>query len=93
MSIRVLSDGDNGDVEQTNSVASEANASNENSAEQSVEQEQSSGSGSGSCCKSGSTGVQTADQKAENDQTAIAASAAKQEKEEHERVDSCAQPG
>ena len=79
VSIRVLSDGDNGDVEQTNSVASEANASNENSAEQSVEQEQSSGSGSGSCCKSGSTGVQTADQTAKNDQTAIAASLAKQD--------------
>jgi hypothetical protein len=79
VSIRVLSDGDNGDVEQTNSVDSEANASNSNSAEQSADQEQSSGSGSGSCCKSGSTGVQTADQKAENDQKAIAASAAKQD--------------
>jgi trimeric autotransporter adhesin len=79
VSIRVLSDGDNGDVEQTNSVDSEANASNENSAEQSVDQDQSSGSGSGSCCKSGSTGVQTADQDAENEQKAIAASAAKQD--------------
>jgi hypothetical protein len=79
VSIRVLSDGDNGDVKQTNSVDSEANASNSNSAEQSVDQEQSSGSGSGSCCKSGSTGVQTAGQKADNDQKAIAASAAKQD--------------
>jgi hypothetical protein len=79
VSIRVLSPGENGDVKQTNSVDSEANASNSNEAEQSVDQDQSSGGGSGSCCKSGSTGVQTADQKAENDQTAIAASLAKQD--------------
>jgi hypothetical protein len=79
VSIRVLSPGDNGDVEQTNSVDSEANASNSNSAEQAVDQDQSSGSGSGSCCKSGSTGVQTADQDAKSEQKAIAASLAKQD--------------
>ena len=63
MSIRVLSPGDDGDVEQTNSVKSEANASNENAAEQSVDQDQSSGSSG--------TGIQTADQKATNDQDAL----------------------
>ena len=78
--IRVHSEGDNGDVEQTNSVDSEANASNENSTEQSVEQEQSSEGGSdGKCCKSGSTGIQTASQKAESEQDAKAASLAFQE--------------
>jgi hypothetical protein len=76
--VRVGSSGDNGDVSQTNSVDSEANASNENSAEQSVDQDQSSGSGSGSCCKSGSTGVQTADQDAKSKQAALAASKAEQ---------------
>jgi hypothetical protein len=84
--IRVGSSGDNGDVSQTNSVDSEANASNENSAEQSVDQEQSSGSGSESCCKSGSTAVQTADQDAENEQGALAASKAEQSHPENTNV-------
>jgi hypothetical protein len=76
--IRVLSPGDEGDVEQTNSVDSEANASNENSAEQSVDQEQSSeGSGSSKCCSSG-TGIQVAGQEAKNEQGAIGLSLAAQ---------------
>jgi hypothetical protein len=84
--IRVHSEGDNGDVEQTNSVDSEANASNENSAEQSVEQEQSSEGSSGNCCKSGSTGIQVAGQKAENEQDAKAASLAVQEHAENKNA-------
>jgi hypothetical protein len=79
VSVRVLSPGDNGDVKQTNSVDSEANASNSNAAEQSVDQEQSTGGGSGSCCKSGSTGIQIAGQDATSEQNAVAASAAKQD--------------
>jgi hypothetical protein len=74
--IRVLSPGDEGDVEQTNSVDSEANASNENSAEQSVDQDQSSG-GRGACCSSG-TGIQVAGQEAKSEQDALGLSLAAQ---------------
>ena len=65
----MLSKGDNGSVWQTNSVDSDADASNRNSADQSIDQEQSGTSGSG---------IQTADQDAENKQAAIAASSAEQ---------------
>jgi hypothetical protein len=78
VSIRVLSPGDNGDVSQTNSVDSEATASNSSSATQSVAQDAAS-SGGGKCCSSGSTGVQTADQDAKSEQKALAASAARQD--------------
>jgi hypothetical protein len=86
--IRVGSYGDDGSVHQTNSVESDADATNRNSADQSANQDQSSGGGTGSssCCPSGSTGVQTADQNAENGQAAIAASSATQVHPENTNV-------
>ena len=75
--IRVGSSGDNGDVSQTNSVDSEANASNENSTEQSIDQEQSGGGGSCKC--HGDLGIQVAGQRSTNDQDAAALSLAFQE--------------
>lgn len=75
--IRVGSKGDDGSVHQTNSVESDADATNRNSADQSASQDQSTG-GSSACCGSGSTGVQTSDQDAENKQAAVAASSATQ---------------
>jgi hypothetical protein len=68
ISVRVLSPGDNGSVNQSNSASSEANASNDADTHQSASQDQGSGSG----------GVQDATQKAETDQGAAALSSAKQ---------------
>ena len=85
MPIRVGSWGNDGSVEQTNSVDSDAEAANRNSAEQDATQSQSSG-GTGACCPSGSTGVQTADQDAENKQAAIAASSAEQKNPKNTNV-------
>jgi hypothetical protein len=83
VSIRVLSPGKGGDVTQTNSVSSDANARNSNDADQTATQTQSAGSGpsssSSDCkCHDGSTGVQTSDQSAKNEQGAIALSGAEQ---------------
>ena len=68
----MLSPGKDGDVWQTNSVDSDAKASNRNSADQDATQTQGSGSGSG-------TGVQVSDQDAKSEQAALAASIAKQD--------------
>jgi hypothetical protein len=83
VSIRVLSPGKGGDVTQTNSVSSDATARNSNDADQTATQTQSAGSGpsssSSDCkCHDGSTGVQTSDQSAKNEQGAIALSGAEQ---------------
>jgi hypothetical protein len=83
VSIRVLSPGKGGDVTQTNSVSSDANARNSNDADQTATQTQSAGGGpsssSSDCkCHDGSTGVQTSDQSAKNEQGAIALSGAEQ---------------
>jgi hypothetical protein len=75
--VRVLSPGDNGSVTQTNSVKSDADASNRNTTGQTATQDQG-GSGSGSCGCGGPTDVQTARQDAGNLQIAGAASGAVQ---------------
>ena len=71
-SIRVLSPGNDGNVRQSNTVDSDARASNRNSADQDATQTQSAGSGSG-------TGIQVSDQDAKSEQAALAASIAKQD--------------
>jgi hypothetical protein len=78
VSIRVLSPGSGGNVTQTNSVSSDANARNSNDADQTATQTQSGGSGSDCKCHDGSTGVQTSDQDAKNEQKALALSGAEQ---------------
>ena len=78
VSIRVLSPGNGGNVSQTNSVSSDAKARNSNDADQTATQTQSGGSGSDCKCQSGSTGVQTSDQSAKNEQNALALSGAEQ---------------
>jgi hypothetical protein len=75
ISVRVLSPGDNGSVEQSNSVTSGATASNTNSAGQSSTQDQ---SGSGGCGCSSPLDIQTAKQDSGNLQVAGAASVATQ---------------
>jgi hypothetical protein len=86
--IRVGSDGSNGSVEQSNEVSSEAEAENENETKQDADQSQAGGTAccaagkaadqkSGACCAT-APGVQTADQKAVNEQAAGAKSAAVQ---------------
>ena len=64
--VRVLSDGDNGDVSQTNSVESDATAANANATGQDVDQE------------SGGSGLQAVGQDADSEQDAVAASTAEQ---------------
>jgi hypothetical protein len=72
--IRVLSEGDDGDVEQSNSVDSEANAENSNDSDQSIDQDQSAGSGdTRKCCASG-LGIQVAGQESKSEQSALVAS-------------------
>ena len=71
--VRVDSDGDDGDVSQSNSVESDAKALNVNLTGQNADQTQ---SGAGSCCAS--DGIQAIGQDASNDQTAAAASLAAQ---------------
>jgi hypothetical protein len=82
--VRVGSSGNDGSVSQSNSVDSDASASNRNSADQDTTQNQS--SGGGACCQSGSTGIQTSDQEAKNEQAALAASEAKQNNPENTNV-------
>jgi hypothetical protein len=72
ISVRVLSPGDDGDVTQSNTVGSNATAANANITGQSADQTQ-----SGSCGCSGS-GTQATGQEAKSDQSAAAASYAKQ---------------
>ena len=74
--IRVLSEGNDGGVWQTNSVESGASASNTNSSNQSAAQNQSSGAGMSACCPSGGLGIQVIGQEAKNHQGAAALSAA-----------------
>ena len=79
LGIRVGSEGDNGDVTQSNSVSSKAEAENDNSTDQDVDQSQGT-SGKNDCCSASQAGVQTADQSATNEQAALAKSTAVQEK-------------
>ena len=84
ISVRVLSPGNDGNVTQTNSVSSTATASNTNSTDQSSDQDPRDG---GSCgCTSAPAGIQVAKQKASNDQTAAALSAAYQTGAKNENV-------
>jgi epidermal growth factor receptor substrate 15 len=69
--IRVGSSGNDGSVTQTNDVSSDATAKNDNDLRQSSDQDSSGGTGAS---------VQTADQRAANDQAAAAASSATQDK-------------
>src|SRR5262245_32579236 len=83
-SVRVGSKGDGGDVEQSNDVSSEANASNDADTKQSVDQDQ----GGSSCGCHGSEGLalQVAGQESETDQGAIAASSAEQKDAENSKI-------
>jgi hypothetical protein len=73
MPIRVLSEGDDGPVTQTNSVESNANSSNANTTTQTANQNQAGGSGGSAL------GIQVIGQEAKNDQFSAALSAAIQE--------------
>src|SRR5687768_1017311 len=73
--VRVGSKGDDGDVSQTNSVDSDATASNLNVTKQDADQDQS-GSSASKCCESG--GIQAIVQSADSSQAALAASLAAQ---------------
>lgn len=70
--VRVLSDGDDGSVSQSNSASSDATAGNANGTQQTAGQNQ-----AGSCC--GGSGTQAVGQSASNDQDATALSATVQE--------------
>jgi hypothetical protein len=65
--VRVQSDGDNGDVDQSNDASSTASAGNTNTTQQTADQDQ----GGGTCC--GGVGIQAIGQKADTDQHAGAA--------------------
>jgi hypothetical protein len=80
LAIRVGSEGDNGDVTQSNSVSSKAEAENDNDTDQDVDQSQGASGKSNDCCSASQAGVQTADQSATNKQAALADSKAVQEK-------------
>ena len=71
--VRVGSEGDDGDVSQSNSVESDAKALNVNLTGQHADQAQAGGD-----CRCGSGGIQAIGQDASNDQTAAAASLAAQ---------------
>jgi hypothetical protein len=75
--VRVLSKGDNGKVEQSNSVDSSATAANLNALKQDADQDQGGKGKDEKCCESG--GIQAIGQEAKNDQDAVALSAATQE--------------
>jgi hypothetical protein len=79
ISVRVLSDGNGGNVTQTNSVDSSAKATNDNDTHQSIDQDPTGASKDGHDCGcAGSTGIQTAKQGAESTQGAAALSTAEQ---------------
>ena len=82
VSIRVLSPGNGGSVTQTNDASSNATAANANATDQSAEQEQ----GGSSCRCGGGEGTQLIGQSADNDQSAAAISATKQEKPSNSNV-------
>src|SRR5829696_1358601 len=73
--VRVLSPGDDGDVEQSNSVESDATAANINATGQSAEQ-----------ASAGGSGTQAVGQEAKSEQDAAAASAAKQKGAENTNI-------
>jgi hypothetical protein len=75
ISVRVLSEGDDGDVTQTNEATSDASAGNLNATHQSAEQDQTGGD-----CKCSHGGTQLIGQEADSDQKAAALAATKQEK-------------
>jgi hypothetical protein len=78
--IRVLSEGNNGPVSQTNSASSSANSSNSNSTSQTANQsQQGQGGSSHGCCGSGALGIQVAGQGNESTQHSGALSAAIQD--------------
>ena len=72
--VRVDSKGDDGKVEQSNSVDSDATALNINLTKQDADQDQGSGHGKDHCCSSG--GIQAIGQEAKSDQDATAVSLA-----------------
>ena len=80
ISVRVLSPGDSGSVEQSNIASSEATAANVNLTGQKADQTQAGGS-----CKCGS-GIQAIGQSAKNDQDAAALAATKQEKPSNSNI-------
>jgi hypothetical protein len=73
--VRVLSEGDNGSVTQSNTASSDATAGNVNVTGQDAEQTQ-----SGDSCKCGSDGTQLIGQSADSEQDAAAIAATEQEK-------------
>jgi hypothetical protein len=80
ISVRVLSPGDSGSVEQSNIASSEATAANVNLTGQKADQTQ-----AGDSCKCGS-GIQAIGQSAKNDQDAAALAATKQEKPSNSNI-------
>jgi epidermal growth factor receptor substrate 15 len=76
--VRVLSEGNDGAVSQSNSVDSTATASNSNNTDQDAHQHQSAGGATPCGCGDG-LGVQVVGQKSGNEQGALAASAAVQD--------------
>ena len=79
--VRVLSDGDGGEVTQENTASSDATAGNANLTGQTADQTQ-----SGDSCKCGSDGTQLIGQEADNDQKAAAISATEQEKPSNSNI-------
>ena len=80
ISVRVLSPGDSGSVEQSNIASSEATAANVNLTGQKADQTQ-----AGDSCRCGS-GIQAIGQSAKNDQDAAALAATKQEKPSNSNI-------
>ncbi len=83
ISVRVLSEGDDGDVSQSNNASSNATAGNHNGTSQSADQSQSGGSDS---CKCGSAGSQAIGQSASSHQGALAGSLTVQEGAKNENI-------
>jgi hypothetical protein len=83
ISVRVLSPGNDGDVEQSNVATSNATAANVNGTSQSADQTQAGGSDS---CKCGSAGSQVIGQSADNHQGALAGSLTVQEGAKNENI-------
>jgi hypothetical protein len=81
ISVRVLSPGENGKVEQTNKASSDADAFNQNETDQTATQEQ-----SGDSCKCKGAGEQLIGQKADSEQEAKAISATFQVKPSNENL-------
>jgi hypothetical protein len=83
ISVRVLSPGDDGDVEQSNVATSNATAGNVNGTQQSANQTQGGGSDS---CKCGSAGSQVIGQSADSKQGALAGALTVQKGAENENI-------